>query len=196
MRLAFSCGEGQSARIGKTGGNAPRISQSCPNVVTFTHYVLFVKDSPCAGGCNGVTTFLKHFLYNRTWSARDKAKAQADKHRTDPYVLVISSFPTEMWLGRGKVSTKPLKLAKIRIDWKGEFWEEKNVNFFISPEFWRRADFFPLYFFELWKGNSTQNCFVFFKAVGNLCVDDLPVSCYTVRRKGWAFKILIFFFFA
>lgn len=106
MRLAFSCDKGQSAWLGKTGGNTDRILQCWTNTVTSTHHFLFLKHPL---GPKGVTVFLKPFPYNWTWSAYGEAKAQADKKRTDPYTLGISSFPTEMWLGRRKSLYKAIE---------------------------------------------------------------------------------------
>lgn len=100
MRLAFSCGKGQSAWLGKMGGNTGRILQSWTNAVTSSHHFLFLKDP--FGGPKGVPVFLRAFCYNWTWSACGEAKAQADKHKTDPSMLGISSFPTGIWLGRRK----------------------------------------------------------------------------------------------
>lgn len=100
MGLAFSCDKGQSAWLGKAEGNTGRILQSWTNSVTSTHHFLFLKDP--LGSTKGVTVFLKPLWYNWTWSAYGKLKSQADKHRTDTSMLGISSFPTEIWLGRRK----------------------------------------------------------------------------------------------
>lgn len=84
------------------------------------------------------------------WSAHDKAKAQADKHRIDPYVLVISSFSTEMWLGRRKRLYKTLKLAEIRIGWKGEgFFEKITLLIFYFTGIQEDNQIFHFYFFDL-----------------------------------------------
>lgn len=105
MRLVFSCDKGQHAWLGKTGGNTGRILQSWTSALpitfyTSTHHFLILKDP--LGNPKDATVFLKPFWYNWTWSAYVEAKAQADKHRTDPSMLGKYSFPAEIWLGRRK----------------------------------------------------------------------------------------------